>query len=78
MQLKNVHLKVKVEVGLKFKITLGRVCPYFTKIWVQTTQHCLECVLHIMHRPLPIVSQEDDVRYRKDHLQPAPVWYEVS
>jgi len=38
-------VKVKVEFGLKFEITFltkHLVCPYFTQIWVQTTQHCLE------------------------------------
>jgi len=37
--------KVKVEVGLKFNIW---VCPYFTQIWVRTTQHCLECTVDQM------------------------------
>jgi len=37
MQFKNLMFKVKAEVGLKCEIW---VCPYFTQIWVQTTQHC--------------------------------------
>jgi len=33
---KNVQLKVKVEVGLKFQIANGLYL-------IQTTQHCLDC-----------------------------------
>jgi len=43
MQLEKLHLKVKVEVWLELLFSPSIwVCPYFTQIWVQTTQHCLE------------------------------------
>jgi len=39
--------KIKVEVGLKFEIMFltQHFYIYFTQIWVQTTQHCLECIM---------------------------------
>jgi len=42
---------VKVEVGLKMTFFLPNiwVCPYWTQIWVETTQHFVEFIHPNIH-----------------------------